>query len=92
MVPTSTRIMLRMNASAVISRVRTRSDSSIHSAASTIRSNRTCSVWVGVNAVKSCSPLIDAAHSLTAVTPSGYGHQSARPSSNGSRAGARRTR
>ena len=59
--------MLRMNASASIqnsnssvpSRARRSCPSArprLHSAASTSRSKRTCSVWVGVKAVKSCVP------------------------------------
>ena len=54
MVPTSTRTMLRMKASASITKASTSSLSSIHSARSTRRSKRTWSVSVGVKAVKSC--------------------------------------
>ena len=46
-VPTSTRTMLRMKASASIQSTRTPPSRSSHSARSTSRSKRTCSVWVG---------------------------------------------
>ena len=59
-VPTRTRTMLRMKASAVMRKERMPSSAS-HEAARTSRSKRTWSVWVGVKAVKSWVPRRDAA-------------------------------
>ena len=60
-VPTSTRTWLRMNDFASI-RIASRSSRSCsHAHASTVRSNSTCSVCVGVNAVKSWVPTTAAA-------------------------------
>ena len=80
--PTSARFMWRMNVSAVIQNARM-SPSRSQRASSTSRSKRTCSVCVGVKAVKSCVPRSAAAHACSASTSSGRGHHSARPRSKG---------
>ena len=55
-VPTSTRIMLRMNAVGLDLELEHVGRRDAASRPSTSRLKRTCSVWVGVNAVKSCVP------------------------------------
>ena len=89
-VPTRTRTMLRMKASAVIRKARmSPAPAPVHSAAKTSRSKRTWSVWVGVKAVKSWRAGQGGRAGRRA--PRGRarcGHQSARPRSNG--LGARR--
>ena len=60
--PTSVRTMRRMNASASIQNSSACSPASSHSARRMLRSKRTCSVSVGVKAVKSCVPSSAAAH------------------------------
>ncbi len=58
----------------------------------TSREKRTCSVSVGVNAVKSWTPTNAAAHDDNAETSSRRGHHSARPCSNALRAPRTSTR
>ena len=63
-----------------------------HSARITSRSKRTCSVCVGVKAVKSCLPTSASAHRSSASRSTAYGHHSARPSWSGCRTGEVSTR
>ena len=84
-VPTSTRFMWRMNVSAVIQNS-SRSPSSRHSAASTLRSKRVWYVSVGVNAVKSCVPASARAQAFSASRSRSQPCQCARPASHTERA------
>ncbi len=81
-VPTSTRTMCRMKASASIQNSST-CPALAQRASRTFRSKRTWSVRVGVKAVKSCVPRSNAAHAASAASSSGCGHHSERPCSNG---------
>ena len=86
--------MLRMNASASIQKASTSgwAGSGSHAAQRTSRSKRTCSVSVGVKAVKSCVPASAAAQASSAARSSGCGHHSARPRSNALRSRRASTR
>ena len=88
MVPTRTRTMLRMKASAVIRKLRM-SPFCSQEAARTSRSKRTWSVWVGVKAVKSWLPGRAAAQASSASRSIRWGHQRARPCSKGLGRGGR---
>ena len=78
MVPTSVRTMCRRNDVAVISNATTCSSSATHRASLTSRTNTVCSVSVGVNAVKSCSPSSAAAFAFSPPRSTGRGCQSER--------------
>ena len=81
-VPTRTRFMWRMNASASIQNSSSVARRPPTRRGSTSRSKRTWSVSVGVNAVKSCVPRSAAAQASQRVAVERCGHHSARPRSN----------
>ena len=70
--------MCRMNVSASIQKARMPPGSSSHSARKTWRSKRTCSVWVGVKAVKSWVPGSAAAQAPSSSRSTGRRHHRAR--------------